>query len=105
MTPSRAIVFQQRADAEALLARLDATLGYPRAGVDIGAGIHVPATESRTLHHTHVREHPSRLEWAVPIDAAASAQLSPAERARVASLPADWQPLAPPLAPASAPDR
>lgn len=38
-----------QANAQAFVDALNAALGYPRAGVDIGGGIHAPPAASRTL--------------------------------------------------------
>lgn len=48
----RAVVFTHAtnaaANAQAFANALDAILGYPRDGVDIGGGIHAPPAQSRT---------------------------------------------------------
>jgi hypothetical protein len=40
--------FTLQASAQALVAPVDTALGYPKAGVDVGAGRHAPPAQSRT---------------------------------------------------------
>lgn len=71
-----AIVFTvKQADADAYSAAIDVKLGYPRNGVDIGAGIHAPQVVSRTLRYGAVLKHPVLAKWAYfPEDATVDAQ-------------------------------
>lgn len=48
------IVFAGSAAAQALQAAFDARLGYPRAGVDVGGGLHVAPAFSQTTHAARV---------------------------------------------------
>lgn len=51
-----------RAQALALRARLNASLGYPRtptAADRVGGGTHTPLDEARTLHAVAIEDHPS----------------------------------------------
>lgn len=43
-----------RAAADALQAAFDTRLGYPKAGVDVGAGRHTPPAQSQTTHGSNV---------------------------------------------------
>lgn len=62
----RAIVFATQAAALAGIASLDAVLGYPRDGVDIGGGVHAPAAASRTATWAIALPHPTDVtKWAV----------------------------------------
>lgn len=97
----RALAGLTAAQAAALAARVDAALGYPRTPTDAdrrGDGVHAPLAQARTLRHADALQHPSRAEWAYPVDAVVEARLTDAERARVAELVADWTP-------ATAPER
>ena len=51
--------------ATAILARVNARLGYPKAGVDIGGGLHATALQSMTTSHASVRAHPTLSLWAI----------------------------------------
>jgi hypothetical protein len=85
-----ALTYATEAEAQARCAELDTALGYPKAGVDIGGGIHAPAELSRTLRHVEPVKHPKRDEWAVPIDEAAAVKLSPVETMAADVLASDW---------------
>lgn len=54
-----ALVCLTLADAQAYQAAVDTKVGYPRDGVDIGAGIHASKAEGRTYHHAAVLPHPT----------------------------------------------
>lgn len=69
-----AIVCALQADADSYSATIDAKLGYPKDGIDIGGGIHATKLESRTLRHNKVLKHPTLANWAYPRDAIETAQ-------------------------------
>jgi hypothetical protein len=87
-----ALTYATEQEARARCADLDTALGYPKAGVDIGGGIHAPPELSRTLRHVEPMKHPKRDEWAVPIDEVAAVKLSPVETLAADVLAADWAP-------------
>jgi hypothetical protein len=62
--------------------------GYPRAGVDVGGGIHAAPAQSVTTAPVAAYTHPTDgTRSIIPIDAAADALLTPGERATVVTLP------------------
>lgn len=63
-----------RSECLALAAAVDKSLGYPRAGVNVGGGIHVPPELSVTRTHADPLEHPAKDgRYAYPIDVAVTA--------------------------------
>lgn len=64
----KVIIRRQRSELEAIAAELDARLGYPFDGIDIGGGVHAPPEQSRTLRRADVIKHPSLNQWALPVD-------------------------------------
>lgn len=62
------LVFTNRLVAEGFSADIDTVLGYPRDGVNIGRGPHVPPSLGRTLRHSTVRKHPTLNQWAYEED-------------------------------------
>lgn len=86
-----ALVFATQAEADAYAAKVDAAYGYPKPGVNVGGGIHVPAEQSRTLRHDNVLEKPvTKDAWAYPVDAAVLAK-EPAPAGKTATtLDASW---------------
>lgn len=82
----RAVVCDTQLKADTFSATIDTRLGYPKFGVDIGGGIHLPRNASRTLRHAGVFKHPTLSLWAytddevgpresIPLPPGASAQL------------------------------
>lgn len=61
-----ALVFTVQADANGYSAAVDAKLGYPKPGVDIGGGIHVPPAQSVTVRYGNVFPHPTLPQWMYP---------------------------------------
>jgi hypothetical protein len=62
------VVYTTEADA---LARRDAeaaALGYPKPGILANGGT-PPQGQGVTLYHSSPRKHPSKQEWAYPVDA------------------------------------
>jgi hypothetical protein len=49
-------------------AAVDEAGGYPRAGTDIGGGVHVPPDASITTGYAAVLQHPSGAKWAIQAD-------------------------------------
>jgi hypothetical protein len=87
------VIYTTRSEAETLQATIDAALGWPKVGpgvcqrVHVGGGRHVEHPACCTLHHCAVIQHPSRNEWAVPIDSVSR----PVAGAVVeVALPGDW---------------
>lgn len=60
-----ATVCLNQTDALALQAALDTQLGYPRAGVNVGGGVHVPPAQAVTTHAAVPFKHPVSTLWAV----------------------------------------
>jgi hypothetical protein len=80
----RAIIHTSQADATEYELLLRDAHGIPRdgsglPGVDIGGGIHAPPEQSRTVRYCEIVKHPTRNEWAVPIDAADESDLPTAQ--------------------------
>lgn len=61
------IVFIDKKNAESLRAEIDAKLGYPKDGVNVGGGIHVSVEQGRTLHAYPIVEHPKLQIYAIQI--------------------------------------
>lgn len=94
-----ATVFVALADVQAYGAAVDAAIGYPRDGVDMGAGPHVAKSASRTTQYSAPIKHPTLSLWAYPIDpqvqtVAARVALPVPISATVQTLDATWFPLA-----------
>lgn len=73
------IVFTSQDEAEAWAAKVAAAEGYPKPGVDIGGGRHVPPELSVTVAHVAVEKHPTKDEWMCPVDAIAAKELEAGE--------------------------
>ena len=56
---------------------VDAAMGYPRAGLDIGGGIHVPAAQSVTQTYFSPIKHPTLSEWAYVYDSEVAGIVGP----------------------------
>lgn len=82
------VVLTIKSEADAVQAAIDTAAGYPRNGVDVGKGIHVPAAQSRTLHQFDVVKHPVNNEWSVKVDGFPAKV--PVGKTTVATLPTDW---------------
>jgi hypothetical protein len=67
--------FALQASAQACAAPVDTALGYPKAGVDVGQGIHVPPAQSRTITYAA----PALLsgQWWFPADTITTPILAP----------------------------
>lgn len=88
-----AIVFTQQSDADAYSAAVDAKLGYPRPGVDMGGGLHAPPAQGATTRYGGVQKHPTLTLWAYPNDpAVAAAAIALPVGATVQVLDATWTP-------------
>jgi len=61
------VVKTDLAAIQAIQAKLDAALGYPKEGVKVGGGLHASKAESTTLHHAPILKHPTRNEWALQV--------------------------------------
>lgn len=61
-------VCSTQAAAQALSDAVDAALGYPRAGVDIGGGVHAPASQSVTARYSYIIQHPTQPLWGYMVD-------------------------------------
>jgi hypothetical protein len=71
-----AYVFPTLAAAQACIPIVDASLGYPKAGVNVGGGIHVSPLFV-TLTYATVLAHPTLPEFAYPADAVSTPILVP----------------------------
>lgn len=72
-------VFTSQAQVLALRSAVDAAMGFPKAGVDVGGGIHAPPAETQTVHYMGtVANGPagSATAWAYPVDANNSAAVA-----------------------------
>lgn len=63
-----AYVFPSLATAQALAPVVDASVGLPAFGTDVGAGLHVIPT-AQTLTYAMPIKHPTLALWAYPADA------------------------------------
>lgn len=64
-----AYVFTIQADANAVAAEMDTRTGpYPKAGRNVGGGIHAPPAQSRTVRYGLVIRHPVDSRWRFPDD-------------------------------------
>ena len=91
--PPGALVFTDENSANAALTNLNALMGYPREGVNIGGGVHADAHASRTLSVSSVQKHPTLQKWSVLLPPSAPA----AYRAQSVVLDETWNP-PPPIA-------
>ena len=73
---TQAIVFTAQAQATAYAGSVDSALGYPKAGLDIGPGIHAPPSQSATTHYADVMPNSTLPLWAYPYDATVQAEVS-----------------------------
>lgn len=64
----KALVFATSADAKAVAAQIDTQMGYPRPGVDVGGGVHVPPTASVTRRYADVMASGDKSQYAVLCD-------------------------------------
>lgn len=64
-----------QATAQAWSATVDAAQGYPKAGTDVGGGIHVPPDQSVTQRYGPTYQHPTLSQWAYLADAVTIAAL------------------------------
>jgi hypothetical protein len=87
------LVYLSQAPADAQSASVDAALGYPRDGVDIGGGVHCTPAQSRTVRHAQVIQHPTLAQWAYPIDAVNSPVINPVVLATAVVLDTSWCPV------------
>lgn len=92
----KALISSDRGALVAMAADLDADMGFPIDGTDIGGGAHAPPEQSRTLRRVDLRKHPTLDLWALPIDGVdKDARIRPALVAAVKSssdLTTDWEP-------------
>jgi len=92
-----AYVFASQAAAQACADAVDAQLGYPKAGTNVGSGVHVaPAFVTQT--YQTVIAHPTLALWAYPSDAvngpALAANAITLSLPTVQTLDATWTPSA-----------
>jgi len=59
-----AFIFVAATDAQSTQSDCDTRLGYPKPGVDIGGGVHVPPAQSSTVHEAPVLKHRTLTQWA-----------------------------------------
>ncbi len=86
------VVFTDKPTANAFQAQIDADKGYPKAGKDVGAGIHVSADLSVTTHEVSVIQHPTLQQWSVQTDTVKASIITSTGKTP-AKLPADWTPV------------
>jgi len=87
-----AVVFTNQADADAFSAAVHAKTGpYPKEGIDVGGGIHMPKAQCAAVRYANVRKHPTNAEWAYVHDATVEAQaIALPPDATVKALDASW---------------
>lgn len=92
----KAIVFPDRASFDAYSAKVDAALGYPKAGVDVGGGVHALPSQSVTQRWADPIEHPTQKgTFAYCVDGLDTTKLAKSESDQAATaqvLTADWTP-------------
>jgi hypothetical protein len=69
-------IFTSLASAQACQAAVDAALGYPRVGVNVGAGVHVPPFTTQT-YAAPVQNFADAAQWAYVADGITSPVLAP----------------------------
>lgn len=84
------VILTVKSEADALQADIDLSAGYPKNGVDIGGGIHVPKGQSQTLHQYDVVKHPISNQWSVKVDNFAAK--IPQGKTATLTLTTDWYP-------------
>jgi hypothetical protein len=60
------IIFTSQKAADDYSAAVDKRMGYPKAGTNVGGGIHAPTEQGMTLRYGDVRKHPKDELWAYP---------------------------------------
>lgn len=71
-----ALVFTVQADADTVSAAMDSRTGpYPKAGVDVGGGVHAPAVAARTVRFGDVVKHPTLNQWRFTLDATVQTEI------------------------------
>ena len=85
----QAIVYSSLASAQAIQARIDATLGYPRDCRRAGGGLHVPAWQAQSTTWARIVANQDGIRWAYPTDGLYEF-LTPTERTEVVWLESDW---------------
>jgi hypothetical protein len=76
------LTFPTLAQAQAVQAQVDAALGYPKAGVDIGSGAHAPPSQSITT--TYMQPVPlATIGYGYPVDATVTAVLMAPQAAAI----------------------
>lgn len=93
----KAIIYSNdQAGALAMQGKLDVAYGCPKAGVDVGGGVHAPPAQSVTVHYGSVMQHPvNKSDFAAVCDGFDTTKLSGADKTAVQSatdLTADWFP-------------
>jgi hypothetical protein len=73
---SNAFVFPSQGAALAVAAIVDAQQGYPKPGVDVGGGIHVPPAQSITTTYAVPTSPDGGATWSYPADAVTTAALA-----------------------------
>lgn len=86
-------IYTTQLEAEALQARINTALDWPKVGagvcqrVHVGGGTHVDHPFCCTFSYCAIIRHPVRSEWAVPIDNISRSAAGPVTEV---ALPADW---------------
>jgi hypothetical protein len=69
--------FPTQAAAQACQAAVDAHIGFPVAGHDVGPGAHAPAAQSRTTTYSVPFQNATTLQWGYLADATTTPILAP----------------------------
>jgi hypothetical protein len=85
------IIIATREECERLAAKVDLSLGYPKAGVRRGTGVHVPPEQAVTRTYSAPVQHPKDSRWAYPVDAATKPLLTTQEKSTLVVATADWK--------------
>lgn len=64
----KAVIFLRVEDARLFATEIDKALGYPRKGINVGSGPHVPSEKSTVVRWDLPLKHPTKAEWAYPTD-------------------------------------
>ncbi|NBW08766.1 MAG: hypothetical protein EBR82_12155 [Caulobacteraceae bacterium] len=88
----KAAVFSSLTSALAFASSVDAALGYPEPGTDIGGGQHADGAQAQSTAYSSVIIHPTKALWAYVADAVTLPIMDAATAATVVDLDSTWWP-------------